>query len=53
MAIKSVKMKISKNKKISFTYPAHGLFNPKIRFLDQKGRPVARSHTPTHRQSEY
>ena len=47
MPIKSVKMKISKNKKIYFfSCP----LNPKIRFLGQKVCPVACLHT--HTQTE-
>ena len=42
MAIKSVKMKISKNKKMRFFLVSQGSFHPKIRFLDQKVYSVAR-----------
>ena len=36
MPIKSVKIKISKNKKICFFLMSQGSLNPKIRFLGQK-----------------
>ena len=36
MPIKSVKMKISKNKKMRFFLMSQGSLNPKIRFLGQK-----------------
>ena len=54
MPIKSVKMKISKNKKMRFFLMSQGSFNPKIRFLDQKVCPVARpqTHRHTHRQTD-
>ena len=45
MPIKSVKMKISKNKKLRFFLMSQGSFYPKIRFLGQKVCPVARSRT--------
>ena len=45
MPIKSVKMKISKNKKKYFFLMSQGSFNPKIRFLGQKVCPVARGRT--------
>ena len=45
MPIKSVKMKISKNKKIGFFLMSQGSLNPKIRFLGQKVCPVARVQT--------
>ena len=45
MSIKSVKMEISKNKKLRFFLMSEGSFNPKIRFLGQKACPVARGHT--------
>ena len=45
MPIKSVKMKISKNKKMRFFLMSQGSLNPKIRFLGQKVCPVARGHT--------
>ena len=51
MPIKSVKMKISKNKK-SFFLMSQGSLNPKIRFLGQKVCPVARGQTDTH-ESDY
>ena len=49
MPIKSVKMKISKNKKMHFFLMSQGSFNPKIRFLGQKVCSVARLHTDTHK----
>ena len=48
MPIKSVKMKISKNKKMRFFLMSQGSLNPKIRFLGQKVWPVARSQTDRH-----
>ena len=50
MPIKSVKMKISKNKKMRFFLMSQWSFNPKIRFLGQKVCHVARpqTHTQTH-----
>ena len=45
MPIKSVKIKISKNKKMRFFLMSQGSFNPKIRFLGQKVCPVARRQT--------
>ena len=45
MPIKSVKIKISKNKKMRFFLMSQGSFNPKIRFLGQKVWPVARRQT--------
>ena len=46
MPIKSVKMKILKNKKkCLFFLMSQGSLNPKIRFLDQKVCPVARVRT--------
>ena len=36
MPIKSVKLKISKNKKMRFFLMCQGSLNPKIRFLGQK-----------------
>ena len=45
MPIKSVKMKISKNKKMRFFLMSQGSLNPKIRFLGQKVCPVARGQT--------
>ena len=47
MPIKSVKMKISKNKKMRFFLMSQGSFSPKIRFLCQKVCSVARVHTDT------
>ena len=49
MTIKSVKMNISKNKKMLFFLMSQGSFNPKIRFLGQKVCPVA--HGQTDRQT--
>ena len=50
MSIKSVKMKISKNKKMSFFLMSQRSLNPKNRFLGQKLCSVARgqTHTQTH-----
>ena len=50
MPIKSVKMKISKNKKMRFFLMSQGSLNPKIRFLGQKMCSVAwlRTDTQTH-----
>ena len=45
MSIKSVKVKISKNKKMRFFLMSQGSFNPKISFLGQKVCPVARVRT--------
>ena len=45
MPIKSVKMKISKNKKMRFFLMSQGSLNPKIRFLGQKVWPVACAQT--------
>ena len=45
MPIKSVKMKISKNKKMRFFLMSQGSLNPKIRFLGQKMCSVARLRT--------
>ena len=46
MPIKSVKIKISKNKqKMRVFFMSQGLLNPKIRFPGQKVCPVARGHT--------
>ena len=52
MPIKSVKMKISKNKKMRFFLMSQGSLYPKIRFLAQKLWSVARvqRHTQTDRQ---
>ena len=47
MSIKSVKMKISKNKKMRFFPMSKGSFSPKIRFLGQKVCSVARRLTDT------
>ena len=54
MPIKSVKMKISKNKKMRFFLMSQGSLNPKIRFLAQKLWSVARvqTHTHTDRQTD-
>ena len=45
MPIKSVKMKISKNKKMRFFLMSQGSLNPKIRFLGQKMCSAARGRT--------
>ena len=45
MPIKSVKIKISKNKKMRFFLMSQGSLNPKIRFLGQKVCPAARDRT--------
>ena len=47
MPIKSVKIEISKNKKIRFFLMSQGSINPKIRFPGQKMCPVAREQTDT------
>ena len=52
MPIKSVKMKISKNKKMRFFLMSQGSLTPKIRFLGHKVCPVARVRTDTH-ESDY
>ena len=52
MSIKSVKMKISKNKKKCFFLMSQGSFNQKIRFLGQKVCPVAHGHTDTKVNTE-
>ena len=54
MPIKSVKMKISKNKKMRFFLMSQGSLDPKIRFLGQKVCSVARVQTDrrTHRQTD-
>ena len=48
MPIKSVKMKISKNKKMPFCLMSQGSLDPKIRFLGQKVCSVARVQTDRH-----
>ena len=48
MPINSVKMKISKNKKMRFFLMSQWSLNPKIRFLGQKVCPVARPQTDGH-----
>ena len=56
MPIKSVKMKISKNKKMRFFLMSQGSFDPKIRFIGQKVCSVARVQTDRHsyrHESEY
>ena len=56
MPIKSVEMKISKNKKMRFFLMSQGSLNPKIRFLAQKVWSIARvrRHRQTDRhESEY
>ena len=56
MPIKSVKMKISKNKKMCFLPTSQGSLDPKIRFLAQKIWSVARVQTDrqthTHRDTK-
>ena len=54
MPIKSVKMKISKNKKMRFFLISQGSLNPKIRFLGQNVCSVAWLQTDrqTHRQTD-
>ena len=54
MPIKSVKMKISKNKKMRFFLMSQGSLDPKITFLCQKVCSVARvqTDTQTHRQTD-
>ena len=47
MPIKSVKIEISKNKKIGFILMSRGSLNLKISFLGQKVCPVAREQTDT------
>ena len=48
MPIKSVKMKISKNKKMRFFLMSQGSLDPKIRFIGQKVCSVARVQTDRH-----
>ena len=43
MSIKSVKVKISKNKKMCFFLMSQGSLNPKIWFLGQKVYPVVQT----------
>ena len=54
MPIKSVKMKISKNKKMRFFLISQGSLNPKIRFLGQNVCSVAWLQTDrqTHRHTD-
>ena len=54
MPIKSVKMKISKNKKMRFFLMSQGSLDPKIRFIGQKVCSVARvqTDTQTHRHTD-
>ena len=52
MPIKSVKMEISKNKKMFIFLMSQESFNQKIRFLGQKVCPVARRQTDGH-ESDY
>ena len=48
MPVKSVKMKISKNKKMHFFLMSQGSLDPKIRFIGQKVCSVARVQTHRH-----
>ena len=48
MPIKSLKMKISKNKKMRFFLMSQGSLDPKIRFIGQKVCSVARVQTDRH-----
>ena len=52
MPIKSVKMKMLKNKQMRFVLISQGWLNPKIRFLSQKLCPAARVQTHTQRQTD-
>ena len=52
MPIKSVKMKISTNKKMRFFLISQGSLNPKIRFLGQKVCSVSVAHIQTDRQTD-
>ena len=52
MPIKSVKMKISKNKKMSFFLMPQGSLDPKIRFIGQKVCSVARVQTHKHTDTQ-
>ena len=51
MPIKSVKMKMSKNKKMRFFLMSQGSLNPRIRFLGQKLWSVARVQRDRHGQT--
>ena len=54
MLIMSVKMTISKNKKMRFLLMSQGSLNPKIKFLGQKVCSVARERIDTHtHESDY
>ena len=48
MPIKSIKIKIPKNKKAHFFLMSQGSLDPKIRFLGQKVCSVARVQTDRH-----
>ena len=52
MNIKSVKMKIKKNKKMHFFLISQGSLNPKIRFIGRKVCSVARVQTDTNVNTE-
>ena len=49
MPVKSVKMKISKNKKMRFFHISHGSFNPKIR---SSKTVISSSRTETQRHTK-
>ena len=51
MALKGLKIKISKNKKLCFFLMSQGVLCQKIRFLGQKPWPVAGEHTDTDTQT--
>ena len=52
MPIKSVKIDISKNKKMRFFLMSQGSLNQKIRLLGQKVCPVGCSHTDTRTDTQ-
>ena len=52
MSIKSVKMKISKNKKMRFFLMSQGSLDPKIRFIGQKVFSVTRVQTDGHTDTQ-
>ena len=52
MPIKSVKMKISKNKQMCFFLMSQGSLDPKIRFIGQKVCSVARVQTDRHTDTQ-